>query len=131
MEKALSIRQPWAWLIAAGLKDIENRNWWTHYRGLFYIHAPKTQDDIPLGSIFLEYGIDPLRVDPTDVELQLGGLIGRARIVDCVKSSPSKWFEGPFGFKITDAEFIDFVPCRGALGFFPVSMDKDKQPCLF
>lgn len=25
--KALSIKQPWAWLICAGYKDIENRNW--------------------------------------------------------------------------------------------------------
>lgn len=25
--KALSIRQPWAWLICAGYKDIENRDW--------------------------------------------------------------------------------------------------------
>ncbi len=25
--KALSIKQPWAWLVAAGCKDIENRNW--------------------------------------------------------------------------------------------------------
>ena len=25
--KALSIKQPWAWLICAGYKDVENRNW--------------------------------------------------------------------------------------------------------
>lgn len=25
--KALSLKQPWAWLICAGYKDIENRNW--------------------------------------------------------------------------------------------------------
>ncbi len=25
--KALSIKQPWAWLICAGYKDIENRSW--------------------------------------------------------------------------------------------------------
>jgi len=30
--KALSIRQPWAWLIIAGHKDIENRSWGTKYR---------------------------------------------------------------------------------------------------
>ena len=30
---ALSIRQPWAWLIVNGYKDIENRDWKTHYRG--------------------------------------------------------------------------------------------------
>ena len=35
----LSIRQPWAWLIAHGWKNIENRTWPTGYRGRFLIHA--------------------------------------------------------------------------------------------
>lgn len=30
---AISIRQPWAWLIANGFKDIENRDWATKFRG--------------------------------------------------------------------------------------------------
>jgi len=40
--KALSVRQPWAWLIAHGLKPVENREWETHYRGPVLIHASKT-----------------------------------------------------------------------------------------
>lgn len=31
--KALSIRQPWAWLIIHGGKDVENRTWHTKHRG--------------------------------------------------------------------------------------------------
>lgn len=38
---ALSIRQPWAWLIASGHKDIENRCWKTLRRETIYIHASK------------------------------------------------------------------------------------------
>ena len=37
--KALSIKQPWAWLIVNGFKDIENRTWRTKIRGEFLIHA--------------------------------------------------------------------------------------------
>ena len=37
--KALSIQQPWAWLIVNDHKDIENRDWRTHYRGPVLIHA--------------------------------------------------------------------------------------------
>ena len=37
--KALSVRQPWAELIVAGLKDVENRTWRTDYRGPVLIHA--------------------------------------------------------------------------------------------
>ena len=42
--KALSIQQPWAFLIVNGLKDIENRDWSTTFRGLIYVHAGKTLD---------------------------------------------------------------------------------------
>ena len=37
--KALSIRQPWAWLIVHGSKRVENRSRRTHYRGPVLIHA--------------------------------------------------------------------------------------------
>lgn len=37
--KALSIKQPWASLIAQGIKDIENRTWKTKFRGRIFIHA--------------------------------------------------------------------------------------------
>ncbi|HDU8694716.1 TPA: ASCH domain-containing protein, partial [Morganella morganii subsp. morganii] len=37
--KAISIRQPWAWLIVNGHKDIENRSWRTKYRGQVLVHA--------------------------------------------------------------------------------------------
>jgi hypothetical protein len=34
--KALSIKQPWAWLIVNGHKDIENRDWRSDNPGLKY-----------------------------------------------------------------------------------------------
>ena len=39
--RALTIRQPWASLIAAGVKTIETRSWSTKYRGPLAIHAGK------------------------------------------------------------------------------------------
>ena len=39
--KALSIRQPWAWLIVNGYKDIENRTWSTDFSGRAYVNAGK------------------------------------------------------------------------------------------
>ncbi|WAC49197.1 ASCH domain-containing protein [Asticcacaulis sp. SL142] len=36
---ALSIRQPWAELIAAGRKDIELRSWTDSYRGPVWLHT--------------------------------------------------------------------------------------------
>ncbi len=37
--KALSVRQPWAWLIVNGYKDVENRDWNTKLRGQIWIHT--------------------------------------------------------------------------------------------
>ena len=42
--KALTIRQPWAHLIAAGTKDVENRVQGTAYRGPLAIHVAQAWD---------------------------------------------------------------------------------------
>lgn len=39
--KALSLRQPWASLVAVGAKKYETRTWSTKYRGPLVIHASK------------------------------------------------------------------------------------------
>lgn len=39
--KALSLTQPWATLVAYGVKSIETRSWETLYRGPLAIHASK------------------------------------------------------------------------------------------
>lgn len=41
----LTIRQPWAWLIVAGHKDVENRSWSRPYRGPLLIHAGLSLDE--------------------------------------------------------------------------------------
>lgn len=42
--KVISLKQPWATLLALGEKKIETRSWSTKYRGEIYIHASKTVD---------------------------------------------------------------------------------------
>ena len=44
---AISIKQPWAALIVAGLKTVEVRTWPTRRRGRVLIHAAKLADDRP------------------------------------------------------------------------------------
>ncbi len=38
-QKVLSVKNPYAYLIIHGGKDVENRTWQTDYRGRLYIHA--------------------------------------------------------------------------------------------
>jgi len=42
--KALSVKQPWAGLIAQGVKTIETRRWATNYRGPLLLCASKSMD---------------------------------------------------------------------------------------
>lgn len=42
--KVLSIRDPWATLIARGVKDVENRSWSTRYRGPVAIQVSQNYD---------------------------------------------------------------------------------------
>lgn len=114
--KALSIRQPWAWLIANGYKDIENRDWPTKFRGKFLIHTDVRIDEPAITEI--KY-LHPDIILPESYKI--GGIIGEAEIVDCISTSDSEWFFGEFGFVIQNAKLLPFRPYRGMLGFFEVA----------
>jgi hypothetical protein len=119
---ALSIRQPWAWLIVHGGKNIENRNWQTHFRGWFLIHAGKgmTEEEYDdVGEYLCGVGLDEVAVRvPPMRELHRGGIVGMAKLGNCVRGHESPWFCGEWGFVLDEVEPLDFLPCKGALGFF-------------
>lgn len=144
--KALSIKQPWAWLICAGHKDIENRNWRigrNPRHGLYssrdvdnfsiklperiYVHAGKIADwsmetENYLYKIFdadIPFRIPRLGTAPE----QFGAIIGEVIITDCVTESKSPWFVGKYGFTLTDPVLYNKpIPYKGQLGFFEVEL---------
>lgn len=119
--KALSILQPWAWLIAAGHKDIENRKWSTTFRGSFLIHAGKGFDTYGYRDILHRF---PEIEMPDLADFERGGIVGAGELVDCVQLSKSPWFNGPHGFVIRNARELEFTPWRGQLGWFEVPTDQ-------
>ena len=123
--KALSIRQPWAWLIVNGHKDVENRVWPTKFRGPVLIHASKgmTRDEYACAHVCAE---DQGITLPPFEELERGGIVGRAEITDCVTRSESPWFFGDYGFVMTKSEPVHFTPQKGSLGFFTVPWGMEK-----
>jgi hypothetical protein len=110
--KALSIMQPWAWLIVAGHKNVENRTWPTSFRGPVLTHAGKKAD-----AHFMPPYWEWSHITPPEA-FNFGDIIGRAEIIDCTRDSVSEWFHGPYGFVLDNMEPMPFQPCRGALGFF-------------
>jgi hypothetical protein len=123
--KALSIRQPWAWLIAHGVKDVENRTWHTNFRGRFLVHAGVRFDEDGHRRIWatreLRSGL-PTSFPRPDA-FQRGGIVGEAVLVDCVEAHPSRWFSGPIAFVLVEPRPLSFVECRGMLNFFTVPDD--------
>lgn len=116
--KALSIRQPWAWLIVNGYKPIENRSWKTKFRGKFLIHAPKKIDREAIEYI---NEVHPNIILPDEYET--GGIVGQANLVDCVTDSHSPWFFGDYGFVLESRSILPFMPCKGMLSFFKPKFD--------
>lgn len=128
--KALSIQQPWAWLIVNAScyldpKLIENRRWKTSFRGTFLVHASKKFDKEGYRQI-LEARPDLATVMPKPGQFELGGFVGVAKMVDCIPWSSSAaqlsaWFVGDYGFALEEyPRPLPFVPFTGALGFFEV-----------
>ena len=106
--KALSIKQPWASLIAHGIKDIENRTWKTHFRGRIYIHASAKEigclsevlNDKQFSKVCEIWNSDyfPNR--------NISAIIGEVDIVDCVVNHHSIWSEKTKGRYVGDGVFV-------------------------
>lgn len=137
----LSVRQPWAWLIIAGLKPIENRTWATNYRGELYIHAGKSFDwdamfwfaeqrevrgsGIVLCQHFgIKFGVSPENSKITKHLDEFGAIIGRVNLVDCDTNSKSIWAEsGCNHWFMRDPSPITPIPLRGQLGLFKAEIE--------
>lgn len=124
---ALSIKQPWAWLIVNGYKDLENRSTLKNFRGDVLIHASKGFDKDWMNKLYPEFSLlidtifDESYMEEPDFEK--GGIIGIATITNSITQSSSYWFSGPNAFVIENARPLPFTPCKGALGFFTPKID--------
>src|ERR1700691_3935482 len=114
--KVIVIRQPWAWLIVNGHKDIENRSWFTRYRGTLLIQAsanlPPKQKLEECCAFARRRGVKLPK------EFERGGIIGKVQLDDCVEHSRSKWFEGPVGWGLSKPKKLPLIPLKGQLGLF-------------
>jgi hypothetical protein len=80
--KALTIKQPWVYVILLEGKDIENRSWRTHFRGWIALRAAAKPDlyaSFPRGHRLPDF-------ESSDCSAICGG----ARLVDLVTKSRSK-----------------------------------------
>jgi hypothetical protein len=84
--KMITIQQPWAALIVAGIKDIENRTWTTAYQGPLLIQAG-TKIDRSGFQMLDAMGIE------LDGPLHRGVILGSVVLGEIVRDSDSSWAE--------------------------------------
>ncbi len=145
--KALSVREPYAWLICAGLplfeskdngdgtftpvfrgkfilKDIENRSWFTSFRGRIYIHAAKRDDGSALEWL-LDKGLALMTISPLfSKHIPRGAIIGEVDIVTCIQDSKSPWaIPGMWHWVLANPTLFEKpIPYRGRPGLFDVEL---------
>jgi hypothetical protein len=123
--KAISVRAPWWWYILHGGKDIENRDWLTHFRGRVLLHAGKAWVRANIAYDYeaaLGMGGPAIgREEWQRIRAACGCIVGSVEIADCVGESRSRWFVGDYGFVLRNPiAFRTPIPYRGALQFFDV-----------
>ena len=110
--RAISIKQPWASLIAHGIKDIENRTW----------KCPQRYDNF-YDSILTNVQLLALPENKQwdDFDFCVGAIIGSVVIADCVQNHPSVWAEkGCWNWVLKDAVLFNkpIMNVKGKLSFW-------------
>jgi hypothetical protein len=126
---ALSLKQPWATLLAHGRKSIEVRRWPTARRGRVLIHAARVSDPRPEA-----WALVPEELKES--AMQVGGILGAGDLIECRTyrtpaafvadcdhhlNDPS-WFHpsGLYGFVFTNLTVLPFRRYPGWMRFFRV-----------
>lgn len=134
--RALTVRQPWAWAIVHGGKNVENRDWKPRVapEGRIAIHAA-ARDAGDYAWPFVAERTEPFALT---ADLVRGAIVGTAELADIHQGSSSArgWCKRPecaiwgmaaaYHWVLTDARpLVEPIPCRGSLGLWalPASLE--------
>lgn len=129
---ALSVRQPWAWAIIHGGKEIENRSLGSIKAGRMVpgkicIHAASgmKEDEYRYAHWRLaRHGVACPRPDA----LVRAAIIGTVDVTGIITQSDSEWFGGEAGLVLENPVAITPIPAAGALGYFEWHRAADFAP---
>ena len=107
--KAISVKQPWANLIASGEKTIETRTWATDYRGELLIVSSKTPPIHPAG-----FGLAIVKL------VDCRPMVRRDEMAACCEI-----YESAFSWVLREIRRIRPFPVRGQLGLYDVELPAD------
>lgn len=125
--KVLTVCQPYATLIASGVKSIENRSWDTRYRGALAIHAGRSRDWRD-PDVLRRFGLDETR-------LPFGQIVAVARLSGCVRRDrlpphlrDNEHAHGPWCWLLAEVRALRYpVVWKGVQGLSDVPWDIEAQ----
>lgn len=114
--RCLAVRQPWAWALVAGAKDIENRSWKTDYRGPIVIQASSAKTLVNSLTKGAGASLPPMA-------FEYSALIGVVDLIDIVPISEelesNPWAWGPHCWRVGNARrFVEPIPAKGKLNLY-------------
>lgn len=132
--KVITIKQPFATLIAEGLKEYEFRTWKTKYRGNILIHAGKSIDKQAMK-----------RYKHLNLNYPTGCIIAKATVTDCIhvddefrkvlKAKDENVYHGVikdntwvgYGFKLENVEKIAPISIKGKLSLWDYDYEEKRD----
>ena len=131
--KAITVWQPWAGALAAGIKESETRSWATKYRGPIAIHAAMREvfDGLALIPVPIALKIkEALRCEWD--EMPRGAIIATGELVDCIKITPEyvatlspdelalgDYTPGRYAWKLANVKRLpEPIPAKGKQGLW-------------
>ena len=135
--KVLTVKNPYAFLILAGIKKYEIRSWSTKYRGPLYIHSAKVP--IKEYDVNTVKGISRLKNHHISIDLMAmhGYLLGKVELVDIKKigddiPKPQAALDGccsiddndKYAWVLHNPEIASLtIPVQGKLGLWSLETD--------
>ncbi len=133
--KVISIKEPFATLIAKGIKKIETRSWKTNYRGELFIHASGKQ----LAKEFIknDFVLNLIK----NMDMNYGNIICKCNLVDCIymdegflnyinqnqiEYNLGEYKLGRYAWIIEDVEPIYPMPAKGRLNIWNFDDTQNK-----
>lgn len=127
--KTLTLWQPWATLIATGIKKYETRSWSTNYRGPLLIHAakrPMTEAEERLLDVLITQ-FPRLGISRNPKDYPLGAIVCQCEIVDCIKAATpptlldrmtGNWQPDRWAWKLGSVEPLNIPDVAGKQGLW-------------
>jgi hypothetical protein len=130
-KKFLTVKQPYAGLIASGYKTLETRSWSTPYRGELYIHAGMGVD---------QEAMTNYDIDKENYPQHINALVPMRGVVLCkvtlkdvipqdavqwemlsystIEKEYGYWHEGHYAWVLSDPVLVEPYEVRGQLGLW-------------